>query len=164
MVVDLCCGTGAVGVALASALQRIELHSVDIDPAAVRCARRNVSAAGGLVYEGDLYDPLPADLRGRVHVLAANAPYVPTGSVRLLPAEARIHEARMALDGGEDGLDIQRRVAAEAPVWLAPGGHLAVETSRRQAPQTAEIFTRSGLNARVVCSDELDAAVVIGSR
>ncbi|MFB7813598.1 putative protein N(5)-glutamine methyltransferase [Paenibacillus chitinolyticus] len=164
VVVDLCCGTGAVGVALASALQRIELYAVDIDPAAVRCARRNVSAAGGRVYEGDLYDPLPADLRGRVHVLTANAPYVPTGSVRLLPAEARIHEARAALDGGEDGLDIQRRVAAEAPVWLAPGGHLAVETSRRQAPQTAEIFARSGLNARVVCSDELDAAVVIGSR
>ena len=52
----------------------VELHAVDIDPAAVRCARRNVAAVGGRVYEGDLYEPLPATLRGRVDVLVANAP------------------------------------------------------------------------------------------
>lgn len=164
VVVDLCCGSGALGVALASDLERIELYSVDIDPAAVRCARRNVTAVGGHVYEGDLYEPLPATLQGRVDVLIANAPYVPTEAIRLLPPEARLHEARVALDGGTDGLDVQRRVAAAAPNWLVPGGHLLIETSERQAPQTAEILARNGLTPQAVSSEELDATVVIGTR
>jgi release factor glutamine methyltransferase len=163
VVLDLCCGSGAVGVALAAALDRVELHAADVDPAAVRCARRNVAAAG-TVYEGDLYEPLPASLRGRVNVLAANVPYVPTEEVGLLPAEARVHEARVALDGGGDGLDVLRRVAAAAPRWLAPGGHLLVETSERQAPHAVAAFADSGLVPRVVVSAELYATVVIGAR
>lgn len=87
-VVDLCCGSGAVGSALAVGLGRVELHAVDIDPVAVRCAQRNVAAAGGQVYDGDLYQPLPAALRGRVDLLVANAPYIPTEAIRLLPPEA----------------------------------------------------------------------------
>jgi release factor glutamine methyltransferase len=173
VVVDLCCGSGAVGAALAAALAvspasawtlaGAELHAADIDPAAVRCARRNVAAAGGQVHEGDLYDPLPAALRGRVDFLAANVPYVPTGDIGLLPAEARVHEARVALDGGADGLDVLRRVAAAAPQWLAPGGCLLSETSERQAPAAVEAFARSGLLPRVATSGELNATVVIGT-
>jgi len=164
VVVDLCCGSGAVGAALVAALDRVDLHAADIDPAAVRCARRNVAAAGGQVYEGDLYEPLAAALRGRVDVLVANAPYVPTEAVGLLPREARLHEPRVALDGGADGLDVLRRVIAAAPPWLAPGGYLLVETSERQAPQTVETVARTGLIPRVAGSDELDATVVIGAR
>ncbi len=164
VVVDLCCGSGAVGAALVAALDGVELHAVDIDPAAVRCARRNVAAAGAQVYEGDLYEPLPATLRGRVDVLVANAPYVPTKEVGLLPPEARIHEPRVALDGGADGLDVQRRVTAAAPLWLTPGGYLLIETSEHQAPQTVETFARNGLIPRVASSDELNATVVIGTR
>jgi len=164
VVVDMCCGSGAVGAALVAALDRVELYAVDLDPAAVRCARRNVAAAGGQVYEGDLFEPLPAALRGRVDVLVANAPYVPTDAIALMPAEARLHEPRVALDGGAEGLDVQRRVAAEAPLWLAPDGHLLVETSERQAPLTVEAFARCGLVAQVASSDELDATVVIGTR
>ncbi len=104
------------------ALGRVELHAVDIDPAAVRCARRNVAAAGGQVYEGDLYQPLPDRLRGRVDVLVANAPYVPTDSIGQMPPEARLHEPPVALDGGADGVDVQRRVAAGPPAgWRRPG-------------------------------------------
>ena len=164
VVVDLCCGSGAVGAALAAALGRVELHAADIDPAAVRCARRNIAAAGGRVYQGDLYGPLPARLRGRVDILAANVPYVPTGAVGLLPPEARVHEPRVALDGGADGLDVLRRVTAAAPRWLAPGGHLLVETSERQAPQAVEIFARNGLMPRLARSAKLHATVVIGTR
>jgi release factor glutamine methyltransferase len=164
VVVDLCCGSGAVGAALAAVLDGVELHAADIEPAAVRCARRNVAAAGGRVYEGDLYRPLPAALRGRVDVLAANVPYVPTGEVGLLPPEAREHEPRAALDGGPDGLEVLRRVAAEAPRWLAPGGHLLVEASARQAPHAVAVFTRHGLVTRLAGSDELDGTVVIGTR
>ena len=163
VVVDLCCGSGAAGAAVAAALGgRIELHAADIDPAAVRCARRNL-AASAQVHEGDLYDPLPAALRGRVDVLIANVPYVPTGEVGLLPPEARIHEERVALDGGADGLDVMRRVTAAAPLWLAPGGHLLVETSERQAPQAAGILARGGLTPRVASSSEMNVTVVIGT-
>jgi release factor glutamine methyltransferase len=164
VVVDLCCGSGAVGAALAAALHgQVELYAADIDHASVRCARCNVASFGGRVYEGDLFEPLPTTLQGRINVLVANAPYVPTESIRLLPPEARIHESRAALDGGADGHDIQRRVAAEASTWLTPGGHLLVETSERQAPQTYEIFARNGLIPKVARFDEMDATVVIGT-
>jgi release factor glutamine methyltransferase len=163
VVVDLCCGSGAVGTALAALAGPLELHASDIDPAAVRCAVRNVVPLGGAVHEGDLYDPLPARLRGRVDILAVNAPYVPSAEIGTLPPEARLHEPRVSLDGGTDGLRVQQRVAAAAPQWLAPGGHLLVETSRRQAPRTVGLFIRNGLTARVARSGELDATVVIGS-
>lgn len=164
VVVDLCCGSGAVGAALAAAVDDLELHAVDIDPAAVACARRNLVARGGRVYEGDLYAPLPAWLHGRVDVLVANAPYVPTGEVRLLPREARLYEPRVALDGGTDGLAVVRRVSAAASGWLAPGGHLLIEISEHQAPRAAETFIGDGLMAWVASFKELSAAVVIGTR
>ncbi|MFB7634018.1 putative protein N(5)-glutamine methyltransferase [Streptomyces sp. NPDC056149] len=162
--VDLCCGSGAVGAALAAALGEVELHAADIEPAAVRCARRNVAAAGGLVYEGDLFAPLPVQLQGRIDVLTANVPYVPTEEVELLPPEAREYEPRVALDGGADGLDVLRRVTTAAPRWLAPGGHLLVETGERQAARAVRTFRRSGLLPHVATSDELFATVVIGTR
>jgi release factor glutamine methyltransferase len=164
VIVDLCCGSGALGAAVTAALDRAELYAADIDPAAVRCARRNLAACGGRVYEGDLYQPLPSTLRGRVGILLANVPYVPTEAVQTLPPEARLHEARLALDGGPDGLDVLRRVAAAAPRWLAPGGHLLIETSERQAWRAAEAFARHGLAARVVSSADLNATVIIGTR
>ncbi|MFD6415435.1 putative protein N(5)-glutamine methyltransferase [Streptomyces sp. NPDC060194] len=162
--VDLCCGSGAVGAALLIADDRVEVHAADIDPAAVDCARRNVTAPRGHVHAGDLYAALPATLRGRVDVLVANAPYVPTGDIGLLPPEAREHEPRVALDGGADGLDVQRRVVEGAAGWLAPGGSLLIETSERQAPATAAAFAAHGLAPRAVECDELYATVVIGTR
>ncbi|MET7798183.1 putative protein N(5)-glutamine methyltransferase [Streptomyces decoyicus] len=164
VVVDLCCGSGAVGTVLAAALDRVELYAADIEPAAVRCARRNLTPAGGEVHEGDLFDALPARLRGRIDILVANVPYVPSEEVGLLPPEAREHEPLVALDGGADGLDVLRRVTAAAPQWLAPEGHLLVETSERQAPRAVEAFTRNGLLPRVADSDELYATIVIGTR
>jgi release factor glutamine methyltransferase len=161
--VDLCCGSGAVGAALAATVDHLELHAVDIHPAAVRCARRNLAAASGHVYEGDLYEPLPPTLGGRVDLLVANAPYVPTDAVRLLPAEARQHEPRETYDGGLDGLDVLRRVIAPAPLWLAPGGHLLIETSEHQASQAVDLLVRNGLTPRVAQSDELNATVVVGT-
>lgn len=161
VVVDLCCGSGAVAAVLAASIDPAELHAADVDPAAVRCARRNLPAAR--VYRGALYDPLPAALRGRVDVLIANAPYVPTDAIALLPPEARLYEPRVALDGGADGLEILRRVAADAPDWLAPGGHLLVESSQRQAPELVDTFARAGLSPHVAHHDELHATVVTGT-
>ncbi|MEG8274979.1 putative protein N(5)-glutamine methyltransferase [Streptomyces sp. AHA2] len=166
VVVDLCCGSGAVAAALAAGLGpgRRELHAADVDPAAVRCARGNIGPLGGHVHQGDLFEALPGGLRGRVGILAANVPYVPSGEIGLLPQEARDHEPRVALDGGGDGLDVLRRVAAGAPDWLAPGGCVLVETSRDQAPDAVAAFGSHGLAARLAVSQELYAHVVIGVR
>jgi release factor glutamine methyltransferase len=162
LIVDLCCGAGAIGAALAAGVERAEVHAADIDPAAVRCARQNLPA--GRVYQGDLYEPLPAALRGRVQVLTANVPYVPTGEIGYLPPEARVHEPPAALDGGPDGLDVLRRVAAGAPGWLAPGGHLLIETSERQAGVAQAAFAACGLATRMAGSADLGVAVVSGRR
>jgi release factor glutamine methyltransferase len=162
IIVDLCCGSGAVGAAVLAALDGVELYAADIEPRAVQCARRNLTS--GQVYEGDLYDPLPKNFRGRIDVLVANAPYVPTDSIGLMPPEARLHEPRVALDGGPDGLAVLRRVIEQAPGWLAPGGRLLVEASYEQAPQTVETITRSSLIPEVVSSAELDATIIIGTK
>ncbi len=164
VIVDLCCGSGAIGAALLFSVPLIKLYAVDISPAAVQCARRNLDSRGGHVFEGDLFEPLPVTLRGGIDVVVANVPYVPSAAIETMPLEARLYEPRVALDGGVDGLDVQRRVAAEALSWLRPGGSLLVETSERQALQTADIFGRRGLIPRVVSSDEWDATVVIGSK
>ena len=163
IVVDLCCGSGAVGSALAATSGNLSLYCADIDPVAIRCARRNVTGLGGKVYEGDLYKALPQSIKGNINVLVANVPYVPTKAIEMLPMEARLYEPKLALDGGDDGLNIQRRVAEEAPHWLAAGGHLLIETSEIQTPQTFEIFTNAGLTTKVVRDLELDATVVIGT-
>ncbi|WP_254779973.1 putative protein N(5)-glutamine methyltransferase [Arthrobacter sp. cf158] len=163
VIVDLCCGSGAIGAALSDQLASYRLHATDIEAAAVACARRNVEPRGGRVHQGDLYDALPRELMGRVDVLLANAPYVPTGYIGLMPPEARLHEPRVALDGGADGLDVQRRVARDAATWLAPGGVLLVETSETQAPGTARALAGAGLLASTVADEELGAWVVLGS-
>ncbi len=163
VVVDLCCGSGALGLALAHALDRPEVHACDVDPRAVACARRNLEPVGGTVHEGDLWGALPRDLRGRLDLVVANAPYVPTGAIGLMPPEARLHERRTALDGGADGVDVQRRVAESARAWLAPAGRLLVETSEQQALATVAALVEAGLSPRVVRSEELDATVVIGT-
>ncbi len=162
VVVDLCCGSGAVGAAIAAAAPGVEVYAADVSPAAVRCARTNLPPER--VFLGDLYDALPALLRGRVDVLAVNAPYVPTDQIAAMPTEARDHEPRPALDGGPDGLDVQRRVAAEAGGWLAPGGRLLVETSRSQAGGTVAACAAGGLTARVVTDDDLAATVAVAGR
>ncbi len=161
VVLDLCCGCGAVVAALAAAVPGLDVHAADIDPAAVRCARRNLPS--GHVYEGDLYEPLPAGLRGTVDILVVNAPYVPSDAIELMPPEARLYEPRTALDGGADGLDVHRRVAAAAADWLAPGGQLLIETSESQARSAADLFTRCGLLAEVTSSVVFETTVVVGT-
>ncbi|GAA0529823.1 putative protein N(5)-glutamine methyltransferase [Saccharopolyspora thermophila] len=162
VVVDLCCGSAAVAAVVADSVTDTQVHAADIDAAAVRCARRNLP--GGRVHQGDLFEPLPGALRGQVEVVVCNAPYVPSGQVAMLPPEAREHEPLVALDGGPDGLAVQRRVVASAAQWLAPGGHLLIESTRRQAETLAGLFTAAGLTVRVTTDPGAGATVVIGSR
>ncbi|MER5704979.1 putative protein N(5)-glutamine methyltransferase [Micromonospora sp. NPDC002296] len=163
VVVDLCCGTGAIGATIAARVPGVELYAADIEPAAVRCARRNLEPLGGRTFAGDLYDALPGELRGRVDVLLVNAPYVPTDDIAMMPPEARDHEPLVALDGGPDGVGVHRRVAEDASRWLAPGGHLLIETGEQQATLTAAAVSAHGLRPRVATSEELYCTVVIGT-
>ena len=160
VVVELCAGVAAVAAVLAARAPG-NVYAAEIDPVAVRVARRNLDPAH--VFEGDLYDALPAALRGRVGILIANAPYVPTDEIALMPPEAREHEPLVALDGGADGLDIQRRVIAGAREWLAPGGVLLIETSERQAPATVALMRAAGLAAHAVHDDEVDGTAAVGT-
>jgi release factor glutamine methyltransferase len=162
VVLDLCCGTGALGIALAARAD-IELVAAELDPRAVACARRNLAGIGE-VFESDLFAALPDRLRGQVDIVLANAPYVPTDDIALMPPEARLHEPRVALDGGEDGLTIHRRIAAQAPDWLAPGGRLLIEVADRQVARAVEAMGAAGLVAQVCRDEERGAIAVVGLR
>jgi release factor glutamine methyltransferase len=171
VVVDVCCGSGAVAAAVAARLAPlggaggadVELHAADVDPAAVRSAR---AALAGIaeVHEGDLLEALPAGLRGRVDVVAASPPYVPTEAVRLMPPEARDHEPLVALDGGPDGLDIVRRLAAQAREWLRPAGSLLLDLGDVQTQAATAVLDVAGFEVRVASDGDLGATVVAGRR
>lgn len=164
VLVELCCGTAAIATAVAAGRADVTVHASDIDPAAVACARENLEQYGGRVGLGDLGAAVPPELVGRVDVVVANAPYVPTGQIDLMPREARRHEPLAALDGGPDGTRMQDRVVAAAVELLAPSGVVIVESSRVQAETTASRMLWRGFTPRVVVDDELDATCVVGSR
>ena len=167
-VLDLCCGSGALSLALATELascgHRVQVIAADIDPVAVACARDNLATLGGRVHQGDLFDALPRDLRGTIDVLLANTPYVPTQMIARMPPEAREHEPAQALDGGPDGLDLARRTAARAADWLAPGGGLFIEIGTGQIDDATALLTAAGLTARIAHCPDREATVAIGTR
>ncbi|WP_156697785.1 putative protein N(5)-glutamine methyltransferase [Nocardioides sp. Leaf285] len=164
-VVDLCCGTGAVGAALLARRPDLVVHAADLDPVAVACARLNLPAGpeGPRVHQGDLWAAVPERLRGAVDVAVANAPYVPTAALATLPPEARLHEPRAALDGGDDGLVLHRRLLAEAHRWLRPGGALVVEVGAGQVGTALALARGAGLRATVVRDDDVDGIAVVAT-
>lgn len=117
---DLCSGAGAVAVHLMAEAPAATVIGVDLDPRAAACARRN----GVRAIVGDLDGPLRSHV---FDVVTAVAPYVPTGELRLLSADVRRYEPRIALDGGEDGLDVVRRVVAAGARLLRGSGWLLLE-------------------------------------
>lgn len=167
LILDLCCGAGGIGAAIAAVRADAVIHAADIDPVAAECATRTLRDAGAgdrsSVYTGDLYAPLPLALRGRVDVIVANAPYVPTDDIRFMPSEARDHERHAALDGGDDGLALQRRIADGAAEWLRRGGHVLIETSRAQASATARILETVGFSVAVTRDDEIEGTAAVGT-
>lgn len=162
VILDLCCGSGALSAVFAAALPRAELHAADLTPESVAAARLNLGEEAQ-VYQGDLFEALPLQLRGRIDVVAANAPYVPTEQLPFLPREARIHEPGSALDGGREGLELLRRIAAAAPEWLSRDGELLVECSGGQTPVLAGDFDAAGFDAAVRTDPDTGTAVVSGT-
>ncbi|MEB7504914.1 putative protein N(5)-glutamine methyltransferase [Arthrobacter koreensis] len=161
VILDLCCGSGALSTVFAGAFPEAELHAADLSSEAVAAARLNLGERAE-IHQGDLFAALPFRLRGSIDVVAANAPYVPTDQLPFLPREARIHEPAQALDGGREGLELLRRIAADAPAWLSSGGELLVECSEGQAPGLQADFRASGFQALVRTDAETGTAVVTG--
>jgi release factor glutamine methyltransferase len=145
--VDLCTGSGAIACFLAEEVPGARVLATEIDPGALAWARRNLRDRPVELLEGDLDEPLPADLEGGVDVLVANVPYVPASAMLLLPRDVHEHEPRVALEGGPDGLDVLRRVVARAPHWLAPGGWLVCEIGADQGEAAAALLEEQRLVA-----------------
>jgi release factor glutamine methyltransferase len=144
-VLDLCTGSGCVGITVALERPRARVLATDASAGAVEVARANAAAlgAGGRfeVRLGDLFAPV--DLEAPFDVIVANPPYVPAGELPTLSAEVR-REPQLALDGGPDGLDVVRRIAGEAPDRLVPGGVLALEIGDRQGPAVHSLLEAVG--------------------
>lgn len=158
--VDLCTGAGPIAAALAAAVPTARIVATELDRNAVQCARRN----GVEVFEGWLDDPLPQELQGRVDVLTAVVPYVPTGSLSLLPRDVQAFEPRLALDGGIDGMDLLAEVARRSPSWLSPGGRLLLELGGDQADPMGQLLHDLGFDGLHVMSDENGDARAICAR
>jgi release factor glutamine methyltransferase len=161
VLVDLCTGTGAVALALAHARPDLSLYAADIAPAAVRCAQDNLTGLAQVV-RSDLFESLPTELLGRIDVVTANVPYVPSDDLDLLPPEARDHEPVAAHDGGEDGLDVLRRVVRDARAWLSPGGQVLLEVGRHQQASARFAVATAGMRPRVALDDD-DGTVVLAA-
>lgn len=140
---DLCAGSGAIGVTLALERKGARVVATELSPAALAVARRNAEALGAslALLEGDLYAPLPAD--ARFDVVVGNPPYVPAAELPGLPREVR-REPAMALDGGPDGLALLRRIVAEAPRWLLPRGTLVLEMHESHAERLPALCRDAG--------------------
>lgn len=149
ILVDLGTGSGAISVTLAKHLPACRIIAVDISTAALAVATKNAEYHGVSnridFVEGDLFAPLPSDIRGAVHGIVSNPPYIPTGEIPHLAPEIKNFEPPQALDGGTDGLEFYRRISGEAPAWLAPGGLLAVEVGYDQGEKVAAMFAAAGL-------------------
>jgi release factor glutamine methyltransferase len=139
--VDLCTGSGAVAAVLGSADPRATVMATDIDPMAVACAGRN----GVRALVGDLDEPLPPSLRGRVDVMTAVVPYVPTEELPFLPRDVLANEPRRALDGGPRGTTVLTRAAGAGARLLRPGGSVLLELGGDQVREVAAASETVGL-------------------
>ncbi|HWU32351.1 MAG TPA: putative protein N(5)-glutamine methyltransferase [Marmoricola sp.] len=157
LILDVCCGCGALGLATSRRLGAA-LVSTDIEATAIAYARVNGVTDAHI---GDLFAAVPRAHQGEVSLLIANTPYVPSGAVAAMPRESRDYEPRSTVDGGADGMDIQRRVLNEASLWLEPNGRLLTETSRAQASDLCDVARAAGLEPRIVTDAELGATVLV---
>ena len=144
VIVDVCTGSGALGVALATARPGARVTGIDIDPAALNYARRNAAVTTMSVVQGDVVDGgLLADLAGTVDLVVSNPPYVPSGAV--LEPEVLEHDPVHAVFGGPDGMAVIVPLVARAADWLKSGGLLAVEHDDTTSETTIDAINATGL-------------------
>lgn len=142
-VLDMCTGSGCIGLSLAR-LGGCEVTLSDLSSEALSVAGKNARALGveAGIFSGDLFEGLPS--RSRYDVIVSNPPYIASGVIDGLQREVREYEPRMALDGQEDGLYFSRRLAAEAPGWLRAGGRLYLEIGYDQGAAVQRLLVSAG--------------------
>jgi release factor glutamine methyltransferase len=155
VVLDFGTGSGCLALAIAAKCPQAAVHAMDISEAALKIARENALRLGlgerVLFHAGDGFNALP-DGAG-FDLIVSNPPYIPSAEIETLQQEVRDHDPRLALDGGEDGLDFYRRLAAEAGPRLKPGGRLMLEHGDGQGGAVAELLTQHGWTVESVLKD-----------
>lgn len=141
-ILDLCTGSGAIAVAVKKELEKrnipVTVTASDISADALVLAKENAESneADIKFVQSDLF----AKIRGRYHIIVSNPPYIPKGDLDGLQREVKEFEPRLALDGGEDGLDYYRKIAKEAPKYLTQGGMVILEVGAGQAQDVVKLF------------------------
>jgi release factor glutamine methyltransferase len=143
VVVDLCCGSGAIALSVADEVPGAEVHAVELDPSAHAWAERNLVDSGVVLRLGDMADAFP-ELDARVDVVVCNPPYIPLEAWASVEPEARDHDPALALWSGEDGLDAIRVLESTASRLLRPGGWVGTEHADVQGESAAQVFLDSG--------------------
>lgn len=165
-VLDLCTGSGCVGIAIAKNAPAAQVTAVELHEPALAAARENVERNGVqgrvMVLQGDLYAPIPSG--ERFELIVSNPPYVAQSEISELPRDVRDHEPHSALDGGPDGLDVIRKIVEDAPAWLAPGGRLLLEFSPEQAGGIRDLCERRGFANTAIKNDLAGRPRVIAAR
>jgi release factor glutamine methyltransferase len=150
---DLCTGSGAIALALARARPGARVVGTELDPDACLCAMEN----GVQVLRGDLAEPIPAGLQGRIDVVIGVVPYVPSREIQFLPRDVREHEPRLALDGGTDGIRLLAAAVQAAGKLLHPGGTLLLELGGDQDQALGDKLADAGFGpARLHVDEEGD--------
>jgi len=146
LILDIGCGTGAIALSIAHEHKEARVFASDISPAAVELTKENANLNDLLdrvqVVRSNLFSEL-GSLRGRLDVLVSNPPYIPGKELSSLQREVQF-EPRLALDGGEDGLDFYRAIIEQSPEFLKSGGVLLLEIGFGQAPGMAALLNNSG--------------------
>jgi len=160
VIADLGSGSGAIAVSLASRISRAFLYAVDISEKALQISKANAERHGVSdrmrFLRGDLFEPLKAEgLEGKLDALVSNPPYIPRGEIDNLQKEVALYEPRLALDGGEDGLDFYRRIIADAPLFLKEGGLLALEVGYDQAQPVNQMLKEKGCFQKIEIKKDL---------
>lgn len=162
---DLCCGSGCLAVSMALGDPRAEVHAADLSEGALAVTKLNAQRLGAKVtlHQGDLFNALPNTDASRCQLIVSNPPYIPAKDCLCLQEEVR-REPMMALDGGADGYDFYRRIAADAPWFLEPGGTLLMEVGFDQAEHVMTLCQEAGLTPVAIHEDYQHIARMVEAR
>ena len=165
-ILDLCTGSGCIGISLAEYLCNVQVTLSDISGEALAVAEENIRQLGKEAVCRTVRSDLFENLEGGFDVIVSNPPYIKSAEIETLEPEVRDYEPRLALDGSEDGLLLYRRIGARAPEYLAAGGRIYLEIGWDQGAAVSEILTENGFTDTEIIRDlpGLERVVTAGFR
>lgn len=156
VIADLCSGIGSISIAVAVNNSDVRVYATEISDVAYNLAKSNIELHQVddriFLFQGDLWDPLQMNNIRKLHVVAANPPYIPTSDLALLPKDVK-HEPQIALNGGQDGLKFYKRIASKVREFLKPNGKIVFEIGWNQAKDVGLILKKAGFKDIKVTKD-----------